>query len=397
MARSIRKMLVHAYACDPNEGSEPGAGWRATLAALDSAEQVTIFTRANNVDAVQSQLAELRLSERADVVGFDLRPAFQRIKKHLPGGTQIYYLGWQLAAVPRIRSLHASRHFELAIHSTFAVDWLPTSLQWVRDLPYVWGPVGGASRTPVALYEFLGFRGIAAELIRIVGTGGLRAALGASAARRSTLVLAQNDDVSRRFRRLAHTVLLPNAAPQLPPDLRVQGGIRDEADLVAVGRLLPWKGVALAIHAVARPECSHLTLTIYGEGPDEGRLRRLASGLGVAERVTFRGRRPRHEVLAAVARAKALVYPSFHDSSSWAIAEALALGCPVIALDLGGPSTLLEGAGLEPIPHDDPDLIGRLARSMAHPPPPGASDVWTPEAFGARLGEAIKKTTEGSV
>ena len=129
MGRPIKRAFVHAYACDPTEGSEPGAGWRAALATLESADEVVIFTRSNNASAVRSALDELGLSARTEVVGFDLDRRLQRIKKRVPGGTQLYYLMWQRLAVPSVRELHKALHFDVAVHATIAVDWLPTSLQ----------------------------------------------------------------------------------------------------------------------------------------------------------------------------------------------------------------------------------------------------------------------------
>ena len=260
----------------------------------------------------------------------------------------------------------------------------------VSDLNYVWGPVGGSSRTPLALYRYLGVRGVSSELGRIAVTGMLRSIFGVAAARRSSLVLAQNDDVFSRFSVLARTKRLPNAAPEMPRHRPFAEKERTANELIAVGRLLPWK--ALALHALARPECTHLTLSVYGAGPDEHRLRRMAQKLGLADRVDFLGSRPRAEVLEAMTSAKALVFPSFHDSSPWTVAEALALRCPVVALDLGGSATLLRGAGVGPVPHEGRDLIGRFAQAMVHPPAEGADDVWTPTVFGDGIARALAKS-----
>lgn len=395
MTRPITRLLVHSYACHPHEGSEPGAGWQVVASGLELAEHVTLFTRANNVKAVADGIRQLPPDDQAriEVIGFDLSSPWLKAKKAIPGGTQIYYLLWQGLAASRIRALHETSKYDLAIHATFAVDWLPTALQWVRGLDYIWGPVGGSTRIPLRLYRFLGVRGTVAELARRVVGGAMRKSFARCAPRRSRIVLVQNQDVLPRFQNIARSVVLPNAAPLVPPRAELECR-RSSTELIAVGRLLPLKGLAVAIQAITAPECEGLTLTIYGEGPDERRLRRMAARLGAADRVRFMGKVPRAQVLSAMGSARALVFPSFHDSSPWTVAEALALACPVVALDLAGPATLLKGANVDQVSHRAPDLVARFAAQMAEPPEPGAVDCWTPRAFTARLRAVVELVKE---
>jgi hypothetical protein len=56
------------------------------------------------------------------------------------------------------------------------------------------------------------------------------------------------------------------------------------------------KGVALRLHALSHT--TDVRLTIVGDGPRAARSSDWPDGLGVAGRVTFRGRVPRSEVFA---------------------------------------------------------------------------------------------------
>ena len=178
-----------------------------------------------------------------------------------------------------------------------------------------------------------------AELARVVTTSVFRVVFGSLAARRSTLLLALNPDVERRFRRY-HARISVQSNTALPPGLlssldahRATSGTRPIA--VYAGRLLPWKGLRAAIRCLQY--ASDWTLIIFGEGPDKAPLLALAHRLGVEARVQLRGTATRRDVMNAMAAADAFLFPSFHDSAGAAAAEASALGCPVICLDLGGP------------------------------------------------------------
>ncbi|WP_422678011.1 glycosyltransferase [Blastococcus brunescens] len=111
--------------------------------------------------------------------------------------------------------------------------------------------------------------------------------------------------------------------------------VADGEWIVGVGTLAPLKGWALAIDAIASMPEPRSRLLLVGTGPDEGRLRARAQRRGVADRVRFAGHLPRDQVFALLTSARALLFPSFHDSAGWAVAEALTLGCPVVCLDLG--------------------------------------------------------------
>src|SRR6185503_12733867 len=105
------------------------------------------------------------------------------------------------------------------------------------------------------------------------------------------------------------------------------------------GRLIPLKGVPLALEAIAI--LPSWRLVILGDGPEEGRLRREAQRLRIADRVEFRGMQTRDEVMRVMREeADVLVFPSFHDEGSLAVVEAVATGLPVVCLDRGGPPTL---------------------------------------------------------
>jgi glycosyltransferase involved in cell wall biosynthesis len=172
-----------------------------------------------------------------------------------------------------------------------------------------------------------------------------------------------NSDVARRFRYAKRVVVEPNFA--LGSDELVPRDVPHSGPKVAVfvGRLLSWKGTRLAVSALGRPEAADWELHFYGNGPDRPHLERLAARLGVTDRVKFVGRQPRADVIAAMARAHAMLFPSMHDSAGWVVGEATSVGCPVVCLDIGGPPLMADVnahvVGLRG------DVVGGIARALA--------------------------------
>lgn len=373
---------MSAYACGPGPafGSEPGAGWAFTEAAAERSE-VWVFTRERFREAIDERLAV------DPVLSRNLHPIFVRLsdtserRKRKPRDVYWYYALWQREVARQALALHAEVDLDVAHHVTFASDWLPVGLLALDDVPLVWGPVGGATRIPRAMLPWVGRRGIVSELGRTALTGVARGVWGDRTARRADVIVGLNHDVAQRFSKVGPVIVEPNSAITIGAG-QAPARTGDGRQAVFVGRLMGWKGCRLAVSALSRPECLGWSLDVFGEGPDEGELRRLVARLGLEQRVHFRGQRPREEILDAFRTADAMLFPSMHDSAPWAVAEAVSLGCPVVCLDVGGPPILMDGHGTAVTP--DRKVVDRLASALASvqgrfPP----SQRWSPERLPA--------------
>ena len=107
------------------------------------------------------------------------------------------------------------------------------------------------------------------------------------------------------------------------------------------GHLYAWKGVDVLLQAIARlPQAHGLIVGGHEEEPDLGRLRALAAGLGVADRVTFTGHVTPAEVAGRLAQARVLVLPnpasaiSTRFTSPLKLFEYMAARRPIVATNL---------------------------------------------------------------
>lgn len=120
------------------------------------------------------------------------------------------------------------------------------------------------------------------------------------------------------------------------PDIRA--GRTREPTFLYVGRLKRYKGVEIALRAlaVARQTRPDLVLDIAGQGDDRRRLERLARRLGLGTAARFRGFVSDEEKRRLMRRSWATVLPS--PKEGWGISnvEAAACGTPAIASDSPG-------------------------------------------------------------
>lgn len=109
---------------------------------------------------------------------------------------------------------------------------------------------------------------------------------------------------------------------------------------ISVGRLVPWKGFAEIVRAFESLPNWHLV--IIGDGPEKERLQRVIQEKQLSERVILLGGVSRPTVLSWCKVADAFVLNTAFESFSFQVAEAMALGTPVIATSVGSLPELIE-------------------------------------------------------
>ncbi|MHB8470405.1 MAG: glycosyltransferase family 4 protein [Gaiellaceae bacterium] len=190
--------------------------------------------------------------------------------------------------------------------------------------------------------------------------------------------------------------VVPNAAPPTSglasrDELRAAHGFVGPT-LVFAGRLTAAKALDVALAAVAQVD--GVTLLVAGDGEERSALEAAAGG-----RVRFLGAVPRARTLELFRAADAAVLSSRWENFPHALVEALAVGTPVVATDVGGVPEIVEDGvnGLLVAPGDpaalaaaigrlvsDPELRGRLAAAAA----PSVAR-FAPGAIAQRLEEVL--------
>ncbi|HUF49191.1 MAG TPA: glycosyltransferase family 4 protein [Longimicrobiales bacterium] len=128
-------------------------------------------------------------------------------------------------------------------------------------------------------------------------------------------------------------------------------------------RLFEKNGVEYFVRALPliRTELA-IDAQLVGDGPERDRLERIVAELGVADMVTFMGKRPNDEMPALLADADVAVFPSLMEATSVAALEAMSCGVPVAASRVGGlPEIVDETVGTLFEPADPASLARALA------------------------------------
>ncbi|MGH1419378.1 MAG: glycosyltransferase family 4 protein [Hyphomicrobiaceae bacterium] len=371
------KILLSAFACGPNSGSEPGVGWNWAINGARLGHQVHVITTSEYRNEIEELIASGTLPEGLTfdmfmprwierICNFGLKAGFENITWNLT------HLLWQFALLRFVRENKSESDFDVVHHITLGGCRQPTLL-YKSGMPLVVGPVGGGERTPITLRRSFPWSGQAYDLLRD-----------------AINLVAAVDPITRQScaQSIAYYARTKDTVEFLPMKLRdkaricLELGIYDNSKsnppitrnrspnepvrILYAGLLTYRKGMELGLRAFAdvcrRDRNVHLTMV--GRGPQAQRWQQLATQLGIADRVTWLGWVDFSDMPKVYREHDFFLFPSLRDSGGTVVVEALSNGLPVVCLALGGPNEIVKsycGRSVSVENGDEQDVVNRLA------------------------------------
>jgi glycosyltransferase involved in cell wall biosynthesis len=338
------KLLISAYACAPNLGSEHAVGWNWTTEAHRQGHRVwALASPAHRAAVEQACRDDPALSgihwTFPEVRAWRLRPTTE------PQWERTYNFLWQRAALHHARKLQRRIDFDAVHHLTWAGIRAPTFLGSLGP-PLIIGPVGGGEISPALLRAGFDWRGKILERIRDLSnaTITINPLVRRGLTEASVIFASTSDTCDLLTRALRQKILIFTqvAIPELPT-IRPRAPRQGPPRLLYAGRQLYWKGVHIAIDAFARlrSRIPDARFTIVGDGAERDRLHALAASRNVGDHIDFIPRLPQGKLFELYDNHDLLLFPSLHDSGGFVVLEALSHGLPVVCLDLGGPKEIV--------------------------------------------------------
>jgi glycosyltransferase involved in cell wall biosynthesis len=201
---------------------------------------------------------------------------------------------------------------------------------------------------------------------------GVRRALDAlAAARIANIVGVSNfvrDRARARFGKRAGFVETIYGGVDVARFARRREAIGAGVALACVANLIPEKGLDVLLRAMARLADRRLRLTIAGDGPEAGPLKRVAADLGLSDQVLFCGLRD--DIDRLLLETDIFVHPAlWQEAFGLTVAEAMASECAVVASRVGALPELIvhDESGLLVPPGDVEALTSAMRRLIADP------------------------------
>lgn len=341
------KILLSAYACEPNNGSEPEVGWQMAneIARALPEDAIYVITKANNRKVIEQE----GYPDNLKFYYYEL-PSWLSFWKKGGRGIRTYYYLWMIGAARNMKRKKIT--FDIIHHVTFVNDWLPSffSLLKNENNKFIWGPIG--SHDPIDGKFLDGKKRKIVEKIRIFLQLFFRNIDPAFyfCKNKANCIIGINKNVKNKLKLKSDKWFISEPAIGMKKTVVMERGVIEKNDnkflVVSVGRLLYIKNFKLTVRVFAEflknnSDAVHATLQIIGDGEDRGSLETLVQELGIVDRVEFVGKIPLQEVQEYFTHANVFLFPTL-ENAGFVILEAMSHSLPVLAMDYGGPQQFVK-------------------------------------------------------
>lgn len=336
------KIVISAYDCSPDHGSEAGLGWNWVMAASKYVDfdKVHVITTDRYEKNIKGYMAEHSYEMK--------RLQFHFLPLPLSGlqklNQRFKYIIWQWKVGNLVKELCKKEDISFLHHVTWATCVLPTFL-YRGGVPFVYGPIGGGERIPQCVDIKMSKRDAFVERIRnTVADISVHIPANKKAYKKAAIILSTTEETKRlipsKFQNKVRIMqaIGVNALPEVRHEAK---STNDEFIVLLAARMLCWKGVDIAIEAFKKLEKQDksIKLKIAGIGRNVEHYKSMASGLS---NVQFLGEVPHSHMERIYQNADILLNCSLHDSGCMVVLEAMSYGLPIVAIRTGGPAVLAD-------------------------------------------------------
>lgn len=345
-----KRILLVAFCCDPHGTMEERNGWHRALIAAQKYE-VAVFYHPKNppIDLVEAVPSELRQNlqffpiKLTGLWGNLIRREF---------GFYLAYRQWHRKAYHEAKLLHEDNCFHLT-HLVTLCGYREPGYMWKLSVVNVWGPIGGSHHFPFQMLRIISLSNKVREVVRtIVNYWQLNYSPRIRQVAANSVVLAATNSSAYEIERGLRIKTQVDLETGIDYDIRPPRQLRKSDQpfrMLWAGRLRAWKGLPLLLSALAElPKSFDYKLRILGDGSSKSAWQSLARQKGIDdERIEWIAWPSYRDTIKHYDWADAFVFTSQRDTSGTGLVEALAAGCPLIAVNHQGAKDLLEqGCGL---------------------------------------------------
>jgi len=338
-------IAISAYVCSSNQGSEHEIGWKCVKEYAQIADNLYLFTSANeNFDLNFQMDANSLYNVKLFMVDIPIK--LNNYLKSIPiiGYHLAAYL-WELSLFFYLIKRYEKGFFDLAIKSSYGTYRYPSFL-WYFSKELHLNPISGGGRLPFRFLSFFSLKGKLIELFRMIMQ------VSPFANPLVLLTLSKSSKIYVGFN--ATKAILPKFAKKkcllkenflevFPEDFRMKEAKeisqldKFKLKLFYTGRIHEWKGVMITLRALKKigPEINY-EFTIMGEGPTKRLLKKYSENHNLNVIFINPKNIPRCDLSFYYYSHDIFIFPTLHGEAGFAPIEAKLHDMTLLTLDFSG-------------------------------------------------------------
>lgn len=334
-------ILINAYACSPNMGSEPGMAWNWCVNLAKYCE-LHIITEGEFRDKIEAVVPTLEYGQN---LHFYYNPVSEKIRRMCwnQGDWRfyIYYKRWQKKTAAIARDICKREKIDI-LHQLNMIGFREPGYLWQvsqeTDIPFVWGPVDAKESFPMAYAVDAPLKmRFAFWLKNTVTKWQLQHSRRVGdAVKCATMVMSASSNSVNSFRKYFNIDSpLFNETGTSPIRMEKHPKEKNSFDILWVGKADFRKQLPLAIKAVSNVIKNDMQLHIVGCS-DKATVLKEIEMQGILNQCVLHGCVSHDEVLKLMRTADVLLFTSVAEGTPHVVLEAVSCGVPVVCFNTCG-------------------------------------------------------------
>lgn len=367
-------VLINAYAVSPNWGSEPGMGWNWIINIAKHCN-VFVITEGEWRKEIEEEVAKLTQREN---IHFYYNPLPDKVRKMCwnQGDWRFYwyYAKWQKITLAIAQEIIANKRIDV-IHQLNMIGFREPGYLWkIKDIPLVWGPVGGIANIPTAYLKGAGWKmNLFCRLKNFISDIQFRFHPRVRAAvNRSTMIAAMREVQEATKKVYGKEIPVINETGTYPSDVSAEKTVSKDKNVLNVlwvGKFDYRKRLDIAMKAVAATNIRNIHLTVCGTGSPEqiNEYQELGDTLNISLQLTWMGKVDHDRMSDIMKASDLLLFTSLSDATSTVVLEAISVNLPVLSFAACGFGPLVNDFAGKCVEFTEPyQSIADFARALVY-------------------------------
>ena len=343
-------ILINAYACAPNWGSEQGMAWH-WITELAKMHNLYVITEGEWKKEIEEAVALLDVK---DNIHFYYNPVSDKIRTMCwnQGDWRFYwyYRKWQKKTLTIARQICSEHRIDI-IHQLNMIGFREPGYLWdIYDTHYIWGPVGGMEIVPLKYLSGMPLSKKTKYIVKnMLNHLQIRySARVCKAIHRADIVIAATQGTYNSFVKLHHIkpVYMNEAGCTILEQHTAHNFNKDQLDILWVGRFLDTKKLDIAIRTIAKVKDLPVFLHIVGNGSDteNAMYQQMADKMGISNNIKWYGKLANKKVQEMMNQMDLFLFTSVLEGTPHVVLEAITNCLPILCIDTCGQGQLVNEA-----------------------------------------------------
>lgn len=339
-------ILINAYACSPNMGSEPGMAWNWCVNLAKYCE-LHIITEGEFRDNIETVVPTLPQGKN---MYFYYNPVSEKVRRMCwnQGDWRFYryYKRWQWRTYEIAKEIIASKHIDV-LHQLNMIGFREPGYLWkIEDIPLVWGPIGGLKQFPIEYARGGGFKMLVFNSLKnVINVLQLKydKRVNTTLHRADVLISSIPDSYNaiKKYHNLeSHIIPETGCFDCIKEETKYRDFDSKYLKIIWVGKFDFRKRLDIALETIASVCNSFIVFQVFGTGNKQqvADAERYCERLGISDwvKVEWMGSCSNSDIQKAMCDSHLFFFTSVSEDTSTVVMEAISNHLPILCFDTCG-------------------------------------------------------------